>query len=113
MGMSCVIVVSRGPEAAKDTAIGSELRSCDWEGWRWVCVCVEGAAWEEWELRFREPRVLDVRGVGIARVRLRRGVSSFFVSRMEALLAFWADFKARWRAVRGTSRFIVLLAAAD
>jgi hypothetical protein len=46
-------------------------------------------------------------------VRDRIGIPSFFVSRIEADVAFIADFKARWRGGRGSSRLIVLLSAAD
>lgn len=46
-------------------------------------------------------------------VRERTGTPSFLVSRIEADEALRADFKAQERGGRGSSRFIVLLGAAD
>ena len=46
-------------------------------------------------------------------VRERTGAPSFFVSRIEAEVALMADFRARWRGGRGSSRLIVLFGAAD
>ncbi len=46
-------------------------------------------------------------------VRERTGTPSFFVRRMEADEALRADFRARERGGKGSSRFIVLEGAAD
>lgn len=46
-------------------------------------------------------------------VRESRGISSFFVRRMDAEEADRAERKARWRAESGTRRFMVLFSAAD
>jgi hypothetical protein len=46
-------------------------------------------------------------------VRERTGIPSFFVSRMEADVAWMADFRARWRGGSGSSRLMVLFGAAD
>jgi hypothetical protein len=44
-------------------------------------------------------------------VRQRKGAPSFFVRRIEAEVAFWADLRARWSDWRGTSRFMTFSAA--
>lgn len=41
------------------------------------------------------------------------GTPFFFVNRIEADMAFCADFKALWSGPKGTSRLIVLDGAAD
>lgn len=46
-------------------------------------------------------------------VMTSHGAPSFFVSRMEAEVAFVADFRARRRGWRGTSRLIALFSVAD
>jgi hypothetical protein len=46
-------------------------------------------------------------------VRERTGMPSFFVSRIDAEVALIADFRARWRGGRGSSRLMVLFGAAD
>jgi len=51
--------------------------------------------------------------VFVMMVRERTGAPSFFVSRIEAEVALMADFRARWRGGRGSSRLIVLFGAAD
>ena len=58
-------------------------------------------------------RVELVKGVVVVMVRTRRGWLSFLVRRMEEVVADWADFRARWRGARGTSRFMVLEGEAD
>lgn len=55
--------------------------------------------------------VLDRTDVVI--VSERRGMLSFFVRRIEAPIAFCADFRALCSGCRGTSRFILFSAAAD
>lgn len=44
-------------------------------------------------------------------VRASSGWLSFFVRRIWADVAFWADLRARVRGARGTSRLMMLFAA--
>ena len=70
------------------------------------------------KVRPSTPRLVDglpelVIGVLVMMVRERRGTLSFLVRRRDAEVAFWAERRARWRGARGTSRLMVLFAAAD
>mgnify|MGYP007033529595 CR=1 FL=1 len=49
----------------------------------------------------------------VVMVRERSGMLFFLVRRIEAWLAFCADFNARCKFCSGTSRLIVLFSAAD
>lgn len=55
----------------------------------------------------------EVPGLAVLRtmVKERTGMPSFFVSRREADDAFMADFRARCKGTRGSSRLIVLFSA--
>ena len=57
--------------------------------------------------------LLPLLKVFVMMVRERTGMPSFLVRRMEADVALIADFRARWRGGRGSSRLIVLFGAAD
>lgn len=67
---------------------------------------------------FRVVVVMDVGGreevrLLVMMVRESRGMSSFFVKRMEAEEAERAERRARWRGARGMRRFMVLFSTAD
>lgn len=108
--MSCVIIVSRSARPR------SKLSSRNWDpssgkaeaGGRPLGSVAEGRGRVE-----EEAKVGPEEGMEVVMVRERRGMFSFFVSRIEAWEAFWADLRARWSGASGISRLIVLESAAD
>lgn len=110
IGMSCVMVVSRsvggklagggGPLASEDEGKDGAVAGGEEGGLLVVGMLVGGA-------RMAEERE------EVTMVRERRGMLSFFVRRMEALVAERAERRARLRWPRGTRRLMTLLAEAD
>lgn len=49
----------------------------------------------------------------VTMVMQRLGMLSFFVRRIDAVVAWYAERRARRRGCRGTSRFMVLFGVAD